>query len=106
LTTEAWLWLVSSVSVAWLLDAVLFHAALSALGAPSRSVFLAARVAHLAPLLLWLVFVHQFFWPKFVTPNETPTAGILALELAALAAAVTLAIRSYPGTHGRRSAGG
>lgn len=100
-TPEAGIWLGVSLIAALLLDAFTFRAALALLGPPSRSVFLAGRLAHLIPLVIWLIVVHQVYWPWFITPDIKPPLAVLAGEFFLVMAAFSMAMLSYPKAAGR-----
>ena len=64
LSTEAWIWLGSSLGVAFLADLLLTRALLRALRPTSAYAFLAARIAKIGTAVAWIAFFTSFWYPN------------------------------------------
>ena len=92
LSTEAWIWLGSSLGVALLADLLLTRALLRAMRPTSAYAFLAARIAKLGTVIGWIAFFTSFWYPQYVGDGLLPpwmkpaalTVGILLLAAAVL----------------------
>ena len=91
LSTEAWIWLGSSLVIALLADLLLTRALLRALRPTSAYAFLAARIAKIGTAVAWIAFFSSYWYPSVAGLGQPGwlkpaalTVGIVLLAAAVL----------------------